>query len=243
MVHPWNFGTIAASAKHLLHVGWRNTNIRNREGHSLVSSAIDKFISPLAGVECVQLLGKDFQKLKDNLLWSGSRYNYNYLIKHYAMVWTVIPEIIADAAAVPPVVSAPEKIVSPTTLTCSTIIWIQTLSWHANTLHSPGAINLLQSWRWTPLTIEALTVANAAYFVQELWQKLERTSFWKECIPSSLHIKSWSCWQIQLVRQLNSTVIFSRGSLRTDTKKRWMVWQSLPNSCTHSSQLQSQYVF
>ena len=49
-------------------------NIRNKEGQGLVSNAVDKFISPLVGDERVQLLGKDFQKLKDNLLRLGSRY-------------------------------------------------------------------------------------------------------------------------------------------------------------------------
>jgi hypothetical protein len=42
-------------------------NIQSKEGQSLVSNAINKFISPLAGDERIQLLGKDFQKLKDNL--------------------------------------------------------------------------------------------------------------------------------------------------------------------------------
>jgi hypothetical protein len=43
-------------------------NIQNKEGQSLISNAIKTFISPLAGDEHVQLLGKDFQKLNDNLL-------------------------------------------------------------------------------------------------------------------------------------------------------------------------------
>ena len=43
-------------------------DIRNKEGQALVSNAVDKFISPLVGDERIQLLGKDFQKLKDNLL-------------------------------------------------------------------------------------------------------------------------------------------------------------------------------
>jgi hypothetical protein len=85
-------------------------DIQNKEGQSLVSNAMDKFISPLAGDECIQLLSKDFQKLKDNLLQLGSHYGYNFLIKHCVMVWTIIPEIIADAAAVPPVVGVPEEI-------------------------------------------------------------------------------------------------------------------------------------
>ncbi len=71
-------------------------DIQNKESQALVSNAVDKFISPLAGDERVQLLGKDFQKLKDNLLQLGSCYSYDYLIKHCATVRTVIPEIIAD---------------------------------------------------------------------------------------------------------------------------------------------------
>ena len=82
--------------------GYRNfIDIRNKEGQVLVSNAVDKFISPLVGDERVQLLSKDFQKLKDNLLRLGSRYGYDYLIKHCATVWTVIPEIVADNTVIP----------------------------------------------------------------------------------------------------------------------------------------------
>ena len=77
---------------------------------ALVSNAVDKFISPLVGDERVQLLGKDFQKLKDNLLRLGSRYGYDYLIKQCATVWTVITEIVEDLAAVPPIDGVPEEI-------------------------------------------------------------------------------------------------------------------------------------
>jgi hypothetical protein len=91
--------------------GYRNfINIRNKEGQALVSNAVDKFISPLVGDERVQLLGKDFQKLKDNLFRLGWRYGYDYLIKHCATVRTVIPEIVADDTVVPPVVGVPEEI-------------------------------------------------------------------------------------------------------------------------------------
>jgi hypothetical protein len=76
----------------------------------LVSIAVDKFISPLVGDECIQLLGKDFQKLKDNLLQLGLHYGYDYLIKHCATVWTVIPEIVADDTVVPPIAGIPEEI-------------------------------------------------------------------------------------------------------------------------------------
>jgi hypothetical protein len=72
--------------------GYRNfIDIRNKEGQALVSNAVDKFISPLVGDERVQLLSKDFQKLKDNLLRLGSRYGYDHLIKRCATVRTVIP--------------------------------------------------------------------------------------------------------------------------------------------------------
>jgi hypothetical protein len=39
----------------------------------------------------------------------GSRYGYDYLIKHCATVWTGILEIVADPAAVPPVAGVPEE--------------------------------------------------------------------------------------------------------------------------------------
>jgi hypothetical protein len=91
--------------------GYRNfIDIRNKEGQVLVSNAVDKFISPLVGDKRIQLLGKDFQKLKDNLLRLGPCYHYDYFIKHCAMVLTVIPEIVADLAAVPPIDGVPEEI-------------------------------------------------------------------------------------------------------------------------------------
>jgi hypothetical protein len=76
----------------------------------LVSNAVEKFISPLVGDEHVQLLDKDFHKLKDNLLRLGLQYGYDYLIKHCATVWTVIPEIVADDTVVPPIAGVPEEI-------------------------------------------------------------------------------------------------------------------------------------
>jgi hypothetical protein len=91
--------------------GYRNfIDIRNKEGQALVSNAVDKFIIPLVGDERVQLLGKDFQKLKDNLLPLGSQYGYDYLIKHCATDRTVIPEIVADDTVVPPIAGVPEEI-------------------------------------------------------------------------------------------------------------------------------------
>jgi hypothetical protein len=92
--------------------GYRNfIDIKTKKGQSLASNAVDKFISPLIGDEHIQLISKDFQKLKNNLLQSRSRYGYDYLIKHCATIWTVIPEIVADTAAVPPVIRVPEEIV------------------------------------------------------------------------------------------------------------------------------------
>jgi hypothetical protein len=87
-------------------------DIRNKEGQALVSNAVDKFISPLVGDERIQLLGKDFQKLKDNLLRLGSRYGFDYLIKQCATVRTVIPEIVEDLAATPQIdgVSRSERV-------------------------------------------------------------------------------------------------------------------------------------
>ena len=41
----------------------------------------------------------------------GLRYGYNYLIKHCATIQTVIPEIVADATAVPPVAGVSKEIV------------------------------------------------------------------------------------------------------------------------------------
>jgi len=91
--------------------GYRNfIDIRNKESQSLVYNAVDKFISPLVGDERIQLLGKDFQKLKDNHLRLGSCYGYDHLIKRYATVRTVILEIVDDPNAVPPVVGVPEEI-------------------------------------------------------------------------------------------------------------------------------------
>jgi hypothetical protein len=40
----------------------------------------------------------------------GLHYSYNHLIKHCTTVWTVIPDVIADPAAIPPVAGVPEEI-------------------------------------------------------------------------------------------------------------------------------------
>ncbi len=77
----------------------------------MVYSAVDKFISPLVGDKRVQLLGKGFQKLKDNLLRLGLRYGYDYLIKQCATVRTAIPEIVENLVAIPQIDGAPEEII------------------------------------------------------------------------------------------------------------------------------------
>jgi len=85
-------------------------DIRNKEGQALVSNAVDKFISPLVSGERVQLLGKDFQKLKGKLLRLGLRYGYDYLIKQCATVRTVILEIVENLVAIPQIDGVPEEI-------------------------------------------------------------------------------------------------------------------------------------
>ena len=63
-LHQFEFLNMASQLN-----GYRNfIDIQNKEGQALVSNAVDRFISPLVGDEHVQLLGNDFQKLKDNLL-------------------------------------------------------------------------------------------------------------------------------------------------------------------------------
>jgi hypothetical protein len=76
----------------------------------LVANAIDKFISPLIDDERISLVAKDYQKLKDNANRLGSHYGYNHLFKHCATTKIVIPEIIADATATPPIAGVPESI-------------------------------------------------------------------------------------------------------------------------------------
>jgi len=85
-------------------------DIRNKEGQALVSNTVDKFISPLAGDERIQLLGEDFQKVKDNLLRLGPHYGYNNLIKQCKTVRTVIPEIVEDLTVVPQIDDVLEEI-------------------------------------------------------------------------------------------------------------------------------------
>ncbi len=64
-------------------------DIKTKEGHVLVSNAIDKYISPLTGDGCIFLTGTGFQKLKDNLLCLSSCFGYDYLIKAVNTVQTI----------------------------------------------------------------------------------------------------------------------------------------------------------
>jgi hypothetical protein len=60
------------------------------------------------------------------------------------MVRTIIPEIIADAAAIPSVVGVPEKNRFTNNIIMLEDCLESNIKWHANMLHSLGAINLLQ---------------------------------------------------------------------------------------------------
>ncbi len=64
-------------------------DIKTKEGQALVSNAINKYVSPLTGDDCISLTGTSFQKLKDNLLHISSRFGYDYLIKVIHTVRTV----------------------------------------------------------------------------------------------------------------------------------------------------------
>jgi len=156
--------------------GYRNfIDIRKKEGQALVSNAVDKFISPLVGDEHVQLLGKDFQKLKDNLLRLGSRYGYGDLIERCAIVRTVIPEIVDDPNAIPPVIGVPEEI------------------------HYTNSINILEHYSDENIVLACKHALLT--FVPGLYQTKERSSFWSECTPSSWVIKSWNCLHLQPIKR------------------------------------------
>ncbi len=85
-------------------------NIGNKEGQTLVANAINKFNNPLIGNERISLVAKDHQKLKDNVNCPGSCYGHDHLFKHCATTMIVIPEIIADATATPPIAGVPASI-------------------------------------------------------------------------------------------------------------------------------------
>jgi hypothetical protein len=48
-------------------------DIKTKEGQAALANAIDKFVSPLVGDNCLLHVGSSFQKLKDNILQLGSR--------------------------------------------------------------------------------------------------------------------------------------------------------------------------
>ena len=73
-------------------------DIKTKEGQALVSNAIDKFTSPLAGDERISLIGSDFQKLKYNINHLGSHYGYDYLFKRCGTLRFDTPVIVADPA-------------------------------------------------------------------------------------------------------------------------------------------------
>jgi hypothetical protein len=43
-------------------------DIQTKKGHAELANAIDKFVSPLVGDNCLLLVGSSFQKLKNNIL-------------------------------------------------------------------------------------------------------------------------------------------------------------------------------
>ena len=178
--------------------GYRNfIVIRKKEGQALVSNAVDKFISPLVGDEHVQLLSKDFQKLKDNLFRLGSRYGYDDLIEHCAIVRTVIPEIVDDSNAIPPVVGVPEEIHYTNSI---------------NILEHYSDKNIVLACKHASLTwgdhsftimalntIEPLTVANGG-LVHAGTLSDEGKELVLEQMHSKFVIKSWNCLHLQPIK-------------------------------------------
>jgi hypothetical protein len=87
-------------------------DILMKEGQTLLSNATDKFESPLQGNDKINvcLTENDYQKFKDNTTRCSLRFGYQGLLRLVATRCTVIPavlEIIADAAAVPPIIGVP----------------------------------------------------------------------------------------------------------------------------------------
>jgi hypothetical protein len=87
-------------------------DILTKEGQTLLSNTTDKFESPLQGNDTISLCstGNDYQKFKDNITHCSLRFGYQGLLNLVATRCTVIPavpEIIADAAAVLPIISVP----------------------------------------------------------------------------------------------------------------------------------------
>jgi hypothetical protein len=87
-------------------------DISTKEGQTLLSNATDKFKSPLQGNDKIslRLTGVDYQKFKDNITCCSLRFGYRGLLNLVAIRRTVIPavpEIIADPAAVLPIIGVP----------------------------------------------------------------------------------------------------------------------------------------
>jgi hypothetical protein len=87
-------------------------DILTEEGQTLLSNATDKFKSPLQGNDKISLcsIGNDYQKFKDNITLCSLRFGYQGLLNLVATRCTVIPavsEIIANLAAVPPIIGVP----------------------------------------------------------------------------------------------------------------------------------------
>jgi hypothetical protein len=86
-------------------------NVSTKEGLTLLSNATDKFDYPLKGDERISLRsgGRDYQKLKDTLLRCSQRFGYQHLLNNVPttrVVTPVVPAVMADPAAVPPVLAA-----------------------------------------------------------------------------------------------------------------------------------------
>ncbi len=73
-------------------------DIWTKGGQALASNTTDKFINPLLGNNHISLAGTSFQKLKENILWLGACYGYDYLFKSCITTWVFIPAVNADPA-------------------------------------------------------------------------------------------------------------------------------------------------
>ncbi len=74
-----------------------------KDGQTLISNATDKFESPLDGKNKISLQpgGKDYQKLKNNLMCLLQQFAYQHQLSNVKTAPTIIPAIpaiIADAA-------------------------------------------------------------------------------------------------------------------------------------------------
>jgi tRNA-dihydrouridine synthase len=104
----------------------------------LVSNAINKYVSRLTGDDRISLSGTSFQKLKDNLLRSSSRFGYDYLIKVVNTVRTV--DAAGDATYSDPI-NMLERYLDDNVVLAR------------KHLHSPAVIAALPSWQRIPLKV------------------------------------------------------------------------------------------